>query len=192
MIADLYELCTSGGLIAVFAWSDLIIGISYFSIPVSMLIVLRRRREDLPYTWLWILFVAFIAACGTTHTLHVFSLLDPGESWLEGGVRAVTAAVSAVTAIALAVAMPAIKTFPSPAGIQRMLRGEVAAAIAGRDAAIREMHHRVGNMAQIVESAERLIEAAGEDRDRVARVRQIAAERMRALVAEHQAISEAA
>jgi hypothetical protein len=38
-----------------------------------MAIVLRDRKDDIPYPWLWTLFVTFIVACGLTHTAHVWS-----------------------------------------------------------------------------------------------------------------------
>ena len=76
MLAQLLEYCTSStGLTWLILWSDLAIAISYFAIPFVMLVVLRDRRRDIPYPWLWTLFVTFIVACGLTHVVHIMSAL---------------------------------------------------------------------------------------------------------------------
>src|SRR6187551_679556 len=76
MLAQLLEYCTSNtGLTWLILWSDLAIAVSYFAIPFVMLVVLRDRRSDIPYPWLWTLFVTFIVACGLTHVIHVVAAL---------------------------------------------------------------------------------------------------------------------
>ncbi len=67
----------------------------------------------------------------------------------------------------------------------------LATCIAERDVTIREMHHRVGNMAANAAAAERLIDAAGDDRERVAQIRAIAVERMEAMALQLQEIADA-
>jgi hypothetical protein len=189
----LYELCTTGGLVGIFVWSDLTIALSYYSIPISMLLVLRNRKEDLPFPAVWILFVTFIAACGTTHLIHVFSQLQPGETWLEGGVRMFTATVSAVTAAAMAFLMPKIKNLPSPKQVELMLtreRDRCAVerdhALAARDHAIKDMYHRVGNIAAITSAALRLEQKPGAD---PLEIKEQALEAIRALALQHQEIA---
>ena len=46
--------------------SDSLIALAYFSIPLTLIHFVRKRR-DLPYPALFLLFGAFIVACGTTH-----------------------------------------------------------------------------------------------------------------------------
>jgi hypothetical protein len=66
MLDPLIAFCTStGGLIWLLIASDLSIALAYFAIPVVMAVVLRERREDIPYPWLWTLFVTFIVAAGS-------------------------------------------------------------------------------------------------------------------------------
>ena len=89
--------------------SDLSIALAYYSIPVIMLWVLRRRHEDLPYPWLWILFVIFITACGTTHATHIMSMFAGERTWSDGFARLMTAIASVGTAAAFALALPQIK-----------------------------------------------------------------------------------
>jgi hypothetical protein len=45
--------------------ADTVIGLSYYSIPLALLYFVRRR-VDLQFSWILLLFSAFIFACGTT------------------------------------------------------------------------------------------------------------------------------
>jgi len=79
--------------------SDLLIALSYFTIPVTMAWV-ASQRKNLPFRWLFAAFIVFILACGLGHLLEVFTLWQP-IYWLSGTSKAVTAVVSVVTAAAL-------------------------------------------------------------------------------------------
>jgi PAS domain S-box-containing protein len=96
--------------------SDAIVAISYFSIPVT-LVQIVRKREDLPFDWIFILFAAFIIFCGSGHLLDIWTLWHPNY-WLSGVVGAMTAIVSLLTAIALVRLMPKILSLASPAIIE--------------------------------------------------------------------------
>ena len=48
--------------------SDALIAVAYFAIPIALLVLARRRRE-LPFPWLFVMFAAFITACGLTGAL---------------------------------------------------------------------------------------------------------------------------
>ncbi len=55
MLKQIVELCTSDtSLFWLIVGSDLAIALSYFAIPVTMAVVLRHRKDDIPYPWLWI------------------------------------------------------------------------------------------------------------------------------------------
>ena len=58
------------------ATSDTLIALAYYSIPVA-LIYFVRRRKDLVFPALFILFGVFIFACGTTHLLAVWTIWHP-------------------------------------------------------------------------------------------------------------------
>jgi hypothetical protein len=49
------------------------IAVAYFAILITMAVVLPDRHDDIPYPWLWTLFVTFIVACGMTHVAHVLA-----------------------------------------------------------------------------------------------------------------------
>lgn len=74
--------------------SDLIIGLSYFAIPVSLWMVVRRDRELRAMR----LFMAFIFLCGLTHLWSIYTTWVPAY-YLEGMFKAATALISLWTAL---------------------------------------------------------------------------------------------
>jgi signal transduction histidine kinase/CheY-like chemotaxis protein len=101
------------GLIWTYALSDALIALSYFSIPLA-LAVIARKRQDLVFRPLLWLFAAFILLCGTTHWLDIITLWLPAYG-LEAVVKVATAVVSVFTAIALWRLLPQALALPSPA-----------------------------------------------------------------------------
>jgi signal transduction histidine kinase len=91
--------------------SDGLIALAYFSIPIG-LFVLVRKRPTLEENRLLVLFGLFILACGTTHVLEVVTTWK-GIYGVAGLVKAVTAGVSVVAAVALWPAVPRLLSLPS-------------------------------------------------------------------------------
>ncbi|CAJ0850242.1 two-component system, NtrC family, sensor kinase [freshwater sediment metagenome] len=106
-----YCLLWEPGLIWLYAVSDAIIALAYFSIPLTLVIV-GKRRSDLVFRPLLWLFAAFILLCGTTHWLDLFTLWAPLYG-LQGLVKAATAIASIATAVALWWALPSFLALPS-------------------------------------------------------------------------------
>ncbi|MBV9348620.1 MAG: hypothetical protein JO245_11660 [Pseudolabrys sp.] len=152
MISELVAFCTSytGQLWLILA-SDLIIAVAYFAIPVTMAVVLRDRRADIPYPWLWTLFVTFIVACGLTHLVHVWSAYQGVEyRGLQTAIEVFTAFASIGTAVAFVWILPQIKDLPSPIQQREILQREVAERTKEKDHLILEINHRIGNQLQIL------------------------------------------
>lgn len=105
--------------------SDVATALAYFSIPAVLLIFARRRR-DLAYPWVVVLFAAFIIACGAVHLMHAWTMFRP-DYVAEGLVKAVTAAVSVATAIVLWPLLPRLLALPSPAAMAREVEERRAA-----------------------------------------------------------------
>jgi len=99
-------------LILLHAVSDLLIALAYLSIPVTLVYFIRKRR-DLPFNWMFILFGVFILACGATHVMEVWTLWH-ANYWLSGAVKVVTALASVPTAILLVKLIPKALALPSP------------------------------------------------------------------------------
>ena len=93
--------------------SDAAIALSYFSISLT-LIHLVRKRGDLPFDWIFLLFSSFIIACGTGHLMNIWTLWHP-IYWLAGFLNAITAIISACVAVLLVWLIPKILALPSPA-----------------------------------------------------------------------------
>jgi len=96
--------------------SDLSIAIAYYSIPIA-LVYFVRKRVDLPFNWIFLLFGAFIIACGTTHVMEIWTLWHP-TYWLSGFIKAITAVVSIYTAVALVPLVNQALALPSPAQLE--------------------------------------------------------------------------
>jgi len=101
-------------LISLHVASDLVIALSYLSIPVT-LVYFTRKRNDIPFSWMLLCFGTFIVACGATHLMEVWTVWHP-TYWLAGGVKAVTAAVSIASAILLVWLTPRALALP---GLQK-------------------------------------------------------------------------
>ena len=94
------------------ATSDTLIALSYYLIPM-VLIYFVRKRTDLPFNWIFVMFGVFILACGTTHVMEVWTLWDPVYR-LSGVIKAFTAVVSIATAVMLVKLIPQALALPSP------------------------------------------------------------------------------
>ena len=104
------------GLVGLHVSSDVLIALAYYSIPVT-LVYFVRQRKDIPYPEVFWLFSAFIIACGTTHLLAVWTIWH-SDYWLSGTVKAITAAISLYTALALVPIVPKALALPSPAQLK--------------------------------------------------------------------------
>jgi PAS domain S-box-containing protein len=99
------------GLVALHAISDGLTAFAYFLIPIALIYLVRRRR-DLAFRWVYLLFGAFILACGTTHVLSIVTLWRPVYR-LEGIVKALTAMASLGTAFMMVRLLPRALAIPS-------------------------------------------------------------------------------
>lgn len=107
--------------------SDALIGIAYYSIPVTLLYFVQKRK-DIPFKEIFLLFGAFIVSCGTTHFMSIWTLWHPAY-WSSGVLKAVTAMISVYTALELVPIVPKALDLPSPAqleSINRQLQQEIA------------------------------------------------------------------
>jgi signal transduction histidine kinase len=85
--------------------SDALIGLAYVAIGMTLAYFVRRASGDLPFSRIFVAFGVFIAACGATHFMEIWTLWTP-VYWLAGSVKVVTAAASVVTALVLPPLVP--------------------------------------------------------------------------------------
>jgi PAS domain S-box-containing protein len=114
-----------------FAVADTLIGLSYLSIPAAIW-TFKRRRRDLPFEWIFVLFSAFIFACGTTHLISVWEIWHPAYP-LDASVKSITAILSIMTAAILWPLLPRALAIPSGtqlAQVNRELKNEIGRRVA--------------------------------------------------------------
>jgi PAS domain S-box-containing protein len=104
----------SAGLMWLHIGSDLFIWLAYVSIPL-VLIFFVRRRSDLPYPRLFVLFALFILFCGLTHFIEALIFYRPVYR-LSGVVKFATAVVSWLTVAALVPVVPKALAMAATAG----------------------------------------------------------------------------
>lgn len=94
-----------------YAVSDSIIALAYLVIPLSLVRIVRKRR-DITYQWMLALFAVFILGCGTTHVFDVINIWQPLYQY-DVGIRIITALASIGTAVTLVVITPRLILIPS-------------------------------------------------------------------------------
>jgi PAS domain S-box-containing protein len=121
--------------------SDILIALSYYSIPLSLAYFVRKRK-DLPYAWLILMFGLFIVACGTTHLMSAVLIWIP-LYWFDGYLKVFTAIISVATAIAMLRIIPLALKLPSAEQLQREINERKVAELAAQEASNRL--HKIAN-----------------------------------------------
>lgn len=99
--------------------SDTVIAISYYTIPLALL-YLVKKRADLEFNWVFVMFSLFIFACGTTHLIAIATIWQPAY-WLDAAMKSVTAVASGITAIMLWRLMPIALTITSTKQLKKTI-----------------------------------------------------------------------
>ncbi len=99
--------------------SDALIATAYFSIPALLLWFIRHRRDLGGFTPVLSMFGVFIVACGATHVMAIWTIWHP-DYWIDGALKAVTAAASVGTALMMVPLLPKALALRSPAELERV------------------------------------------------------------------------
>jgi|WetSurMetagenome_2_1015567.scaffolds.fasta_scaffold00054_53 P-type Cu+ transporter len=89
-----------------------LIAVSYASVPVFLMVFILKRK-DIPFSWIIILFGAFILACGATHLVHIIGLWWEVD-WWQASVDTICAVISLATAVVIWPLLPKLLAIPSP------------------------------------------------------------------------------
>jgi len=138
-------------LITLHVVSDGMIALAYYSIPV-IIAYLVRRRSDIPFRSLFWLFGAFIVACGTTHLMEVYTVWHP-VYWLTGWIKGATAVISLMSAVALVRVVPVALQLPSPDALQK-LNEDLERRVQARTTDLTATNERLAREVQQREEAE--------------------------------------
>ena len=128
--------------------SDAVVALSYFMIPIALFYFVRKR-PDLAFNWMFLMFGAFILACGTTHLMGIWTLWKP-VYWLDGSIKALTAAFSFTTAVMLWPLIPKALALPSPHQLEEMNR-DSQSQIAERETAVEKLRQSEEQFRLLVE-----------------------------------------
>jgi signal transduction histidine kinase/ActR/RegA family two-component response regulator len=123
-----------GGLVALHAGSDLVIGGAYLAISATLSYLVSRARGAIPFDWVLVAFGTFIVACGGTHLMEVWTLWNPWYR-LAGELKLVTAVVSVATAVALPPLVPRILALVRADHVARERERALVAEQAARESA---------------------------------------------------------
>lgn len=96
--------------------ADFALAIAYFTIPILLFRIARRRRE-LKFRSVVMCFAAFIVASGITHVMSALNIWLTAF-WLEASLKVITAILAIPTAVLLWRSLPDVLSMPS----QRQLR----------------------------------------------------------------------
>lgn len=108
--------------------TDLIIGISYLSISLTLGYLVWRTHGSIPPShWMMLAFGTFIIACGGTHIVEAITLWKP-IYWFSAYVKIITASASLATAVALPFTVPVIQSRLHDAGLAAMRERELESA----------------------------------------------------------------
>lgn len=99
-------------------FADALIALAYFSIPLALWVFVKKR-PDMPFRNLFLLFASFITLCGLTHIAGIIVLWYPAYGY-EGLLMLLTGIVSAGTAVVVWRILPHAVKLPSPAQFEKM------------------------------------------------------------------------
>ena len=156
------------GLVGLHILSDSLISLAYFLIPLELIYIVKKRK-DIPFDWLFMLFGSFIVCCGITHIMEIWTLWHP-DYWLSGLLKAITAIVSLCTASVVVDLIPKILAIPSPdqlAAANLALQVEIAERKQVQEALSQltlELENRVQERTADLEEANQLLRRENRDR----------------------------
>jgi Cu+-exporting ATPase len=175
-------------LMMVMAVSNGLIAVSYASIPIFLVIFILKRK-DVPFSWVVVLFGAFILACGTTHVVHIIGLWWVVD-WWQATVDSLCALISMATAVLLWPLLPKILAIPSPAQL-RMVNRELQkekTALEYTQGELRklnsEMEHRVKERTADLALANQLLQSEIKERKQAEATLRDSEQRFRTLFAQ--------
>ena len=115
------------GVIWLNAGSDATIGLSYLAISGTLAVLVNKTRREIPFSWMFLAFGAFIVACGMTHLMEVWTLWEP-RYWLAGDLKLITAVASVATAVALPPLVPRVLALVRDAKLSRERKQQLESA----------------------------------------------------------------
>ena len=97
--------------------ADTLTGLAYLFIAGTLAYFVIRKKNDLPFHWMFLLFGAFIFSCSLTHLMNALTIFYPFY-WESGFLKVLNAVISLATAFLLVPMFPKLLAIP---GLQHAL-----------------------------------------------------------------------
>jgi signal transduction histidine kinase/ActR/RegA family two-component response regulator len=104
-------------LIALHVVSDALTFLAYMSLPLTLLYLVRKKK-DMPFNWMFVLFLTWICLCGIVHLFEIITIWYP-VYWLSGSIKLTLALGSVPTAFLLLRLVPRALALPSPQALRQ-------------------------------------------------------------------------
>jgi signal transduction histidine kinase len=109
-----------GDIILLQTLADGMIAVAYFSIPVLLLTLIRKRKRRSIGWMFWMFAIAFLLS-GITHIFNIATIWQPAYS-VEAAIKIATGAAWLITAVVLLKAIPQFLAMPMPEEMSAMNR----------------------------------------------------------------------
>jgi signal transduction histidine kinase len=109
-----------GDIILLQTLADGMIAVAYFSIPVLLLTLIRKRKRRSIGWMFWVFAIAFLLS-GITHIFNIATIWQPAYS-VEAAIKIATGAAWLITAVVLLKAIPQFLAMPMPEEMSAMNR----------------------------------------------------------------------
>ncbi|MFO1419304.1 MAG: EAL domain-containing protein [Methylotetracoccus sp.] len=167
--------------------ADVLIALSYFSIPAVIAVYLHKRPTTKHRLVLW-MFGAFIMSCGMTHLMRVWVLWHADYA-AEALIKSVTALISVVTAVMLWPLLPHVLRIPRREDIEA-LNLELQQQVLQREQAEAALRAVNASLERRVTERTRDLEQANQKLRREFEARKLADEQLRRVTRMYAALSE--
>ena len=115
------------GLVSLHAIADALIGLSFLSIALMLVYLIRTAREQIPLRFIFVVLGLFIVAGGFTHLLQVWTVWEP-RFWVSGTMKVITAVASLGAALSLPPLLPSVQRAAAMARDTDLRRRELEGA----------------------------------------------------------------
>ncbi len=133
------------GLLWTHVISDVVIGLSYVAISITLTSLVWKAHREIPFRWVFVAFGFFIVTCGGTHFMEAVTVWVPVYVF-SAVIKVLTAIASGSTAIALPFVVPQALSVIREARVSEGRRQELESALQERNiaqVALRESNDRL-------------------------------------------------
>ncbi|HEX6802740.1 MAG TPA: PAS domain S-box protein [Terriglobales bacterium] len=140
------------GLVWTHVIADSVIAVAYLAISMTLVYLVYRARQHIPFHWVFLAFGLFIIACGGAHLVEAVTIWEPVYV-LSAAIKVFTAGASLTTAAVLPFTVPRVLTLVRNARATEAVMLQLRAHEAEKDAMLRELREKKEMFQCLFESA---------------------------------------